>query len=213
MFFSKILRNKTVLITCFFLLITVIVFMYRDTILFNFMKYKLFDKYKAQIDGYLSRKEKGIELAISSLRKTRLASRGSAYFILLLSPLDDIVEPRLDEIVWQPVTNDTIAQIIEATCIMLERTRRSVYLFRLYKLIRHAEVENCSDFHYRNYLISEGRDLFLSYALENGKEITGKTLISEEMYFKYVDWPIDMDFPEELDAIFLPEYTLPNANQ
>ena len=144
-----------------FLLIATFIFCFKEKILFQILKYQISDTQKNRIINYLSDNEKGIKIAIADLSKTRESSRGGAFFILIkshCSSLDDI----LHKMIFSPENKSNVIQIIELTCVMLERTGKEEYLYRMYELVRNPhQFEMVNAYDYEIYL---GRLYFLKHA-------------------------------------------------
>lgn len=166
------------------LLITAsIAFCYKEGILFQFLRYKIFDSISNRIISYLSSNKKGLNKAITDLSNTRAATRGGAFYILKDSPcldLDDI----LHGIVFCSANESNIIQIIELSCVMLERTGREEYLFRLYELVSDPhQFEMVNGYDYEIYL---GRLCFLKFS---------ENILTEQEFKLLAAWPRSSAYP------------------
>ena len=202
-------------------LVALAIYGLKERILLLAMEYKIVDVYfREDIISYLSKNETGVELAMKMLLNHRgtvrfsFICRGAPLVILRISPLKKTNED-LDKIIWVPITDDTICQVMVGCEVMLARIDNSLaglqdksrYLRRLYQLIKDPEeYKNVSG--YKNELYS-ARFCFLQHVADH---------LSDEQFTKLFECTYARTekgrFPLEFDTLFGEEsLSVRNENQ
>lgn len=184
-------KNNIILFSLCAILMILLLVAYQYNILFFCLRYKLPSTTRIKIIEYLAESETGVDIAINDLLKGSPASRFGAFFILLWSN-NERTTAKLDSIVKEEISETNIIQIMEALCILLEKTKgNEEYLNKLYELVKKADrYDNLPLWDFEKYY---GRSIFLKYS--DGK-------LSEEELSKLLTWPRDKDYPQEFDERF-----------